>query len=82
VHHYGNFYLPVMKLERKSRVGSRVIRVHDRPQTPYARVLASPDVGKEHKDQLREAYQLLDLLDLRQQISRLQDQLLSTVSAL
>jgi len=76
MHFYVNLFLPVMKLEEKTRVGSKVKRVHDRPQTPYARVLASPHVSEEHKAELRETYDLLDLVDLRRQINELQDEIL------
>jgi hypothetical protein len=82
MHFYVNFFLPVMKLEEKTRVGSKVKRVYDKPQTPYARVLVSPDVSEEHKAELRETYDLLDLVDLRRQINELQDEILSTVSTL
>jgi hypothetical protein len=75
---YVNFFLLVMKLEE--RVGSKVKKTYDDPQTPYARVLASPDVSKEHKAQLRETYAVLDLVQLRRQIDDLQDQLLNSVS--
>ena len=80
MHFYVDFFLPVMKLAEKIRVGSKVKRVYDKPQTPYARVLASPDVSQEHKAELRETYNLLDLVDLRRQINELQSQILSTVS--
>ena len=80
MHFYVNFFLPVMKLEQKTRVGSKVKRVHDDPQTPYARVLASPDVSEEHKAQLRESYALLALVDLRRQINELQTAMLNSVS--
>lgn len=82
MHFYVNFFLPVMKLEEKTRVGSKVKKVYDKPQTPYARALASPHVSEEHKAQLRETYSLLDLVDLRRQINELQDEILSTVSPL
>jgi hypothetical protein len=64
----------------KIRVGSKVRRVYDDPQTPYARVLTSPDVSEAHKVQLRETYALLDLVDLRRQINELQVAILNTVS--
>jgi hypothetical protein len=82
MHFYGNFFLPVVKLKEKTRVGSKVKRIHDDPQTPYARVLASPDVSEEHKAELRETYALLDLVDLRRQFNELQAAILDTVSAL
>ncbi|MDY6876994.1 MAG: hypothetical protein SWK90_12435 [Chloroflexota bacterium] len=49
---------------------------------PYARVLVSPDVSEERKAELRETYDLLDLVDPRRQINELQDEILSTVSSL
>jgi hypothetical protein len=80
LHLYGNFFLPVMKLKEKVRQGSKVKRVYDDPQTPYARVLASPHVSDEEKAELREAYGYLDLLSLRRRIDTLLDQLLQTLS--
>jgi hypothetical protein len=45
---FQNLFLPSVKLVRKARVGSRVRRVYDRPQTPLERVRACPeaDPGK------------------------------------
>ena len=80
LHFYGNFFLPTMKLKEKVRVGSKVKRIYDDPQTPYARALASDLVSEEDKAQLREVYSHLDLFALRQRIDELQDQLLATVS--
>jgi hypothetical protein len=80
LHLYANFFLPVMKLKEKVRVGSKVKRIYDDPQTPYARVLDSPHISEEDKAELREAYGYLDLFYLRRRIDELQDQLLDTVS--
>jgi len=82
MHYYVNFFLPVMKLDEKTRVGSKIKRTHDGPQTPYARTLACPDVSEEDKAQLRETYALLDLVQLRQQIDDLQSQLFDSVTQL
>jgi hypothetical protein len=82
MHFYVNFFLPVMKLKEKTRLGSKVKRVYDEPQTPYARVLVSPDVSEEHRAELRQTYDLLDLVDLRRQINELQGEILTTVSTL
>jgi hypothetical protein len=79
MHFYGNFFLPVAKFVEKSRVGSKVKKRYAEPKTPYARVLDSPDVSAEHKALLRETYALLDLVQLRQQIDDLQDQLHDSV---
>jgi hypothetical protein len=74
---YVNFFLPVMKLAKKERHGSKVKKTYDDPQTPFARVLASPDVSDENKNALRTAYQELDVVQLRQQIDDLIEQLWS-----
>jgi len=80
LHLYTNFFLPVMKLKEKVQIGSRKRRVYDDPQTPYARTLASPDVSKDDKAELQEAYRFLDLVSLRARIDEVQEMLLKTVS--
>ncbi len=73
LHYYINFFLPVMKLKDKVHIGSRVKRVYDTPQTPYARVLASPAVPPKVKTRLRVIYKQLDVVQLKQQIDELLD---------
>jgi len=80
LHFYVNFFLPVMKVEEKVRLGSKVKRVYDDPLTPYARVLASDYVSDQDRAELREAYGYLDLIDLRRRIDELQEQLLRSLS--
>jgi len=74
---YTNFFIPAMKLVRKERQGSKVKKVYHEPQTSYARTLASPEVPDEDKEELRAAYQQLDVVQLRRQIDQLLDQLSS-----
>jgi hypothetical protein len=80
LHFYVNFFRPVLKLEEKIRDGTKVKRIYDDPQTPYARALASDEVSVEDKAELHEAYGHLDLLELRRRIDELQLQLLETLS--
>jgi hypothetical protein len=80
LHYYNNFFLPVVKLKEKIRIGSRVKRVYDEPQTPYARLLDSKLLTQDEEAELREAYGHLDLLALRRRIDALQDELLATLS--
>jgi hypothetical protein len=79
LHSYVNFFIPVMKLKQKIRVGSRVKRIYDDPQTPYARALASPHVSEQDKAALQQAYGYLDLVQLRMRINQVLDQLLETL---
>lgn len=65
-----NFFQPSMKLVEKHRVGSKVHKKYDRPQTPYQRVLASPDVSEENKLALRQLFLTLDPLQLRKELDR------------
>ena len=65
---YTNFFLPVMKLKKKIRMGSKIKKVHDKAATPYRRILRARDVSKEIKDKLRVEYKTLSLVDLKDQI--------------
>jgi hypothetical protein len=76
---YTNFFLPVMKLQKKVRVNGKVKRIYDDPRTPYARVLECEHVSDSDKAELREAYGYLNLMTLRHQINGLQDQLQRTL---
>lgn len=72
---YVNFFQPVMKLIQKTRIGSRVKKKYDKPQTPYQRVLESPFVPENKKEILRQQYAQLNPADLRRQIAKLQNKL-------
>lgn len=72
---YVNFFLPVMKLKEKVRIGSRIKKIYDAPQTPYARVLASPDVAEADKATLRAIYAQLDVVNLKRELETLLDAL-------
>lgn len=74
---YANFFLPVMKLKEKKRLGSRVRKIFDAPQTPYARLLESPDVSQADKRKLKARYASLDIVALRREIDDLLEILLS-----
>ena len=65
---YTNFFLPVMKLSKKVRIGSKIKKIYDKPTTPYRRILRARDVSKEVKDKLRNQYKILSLVKLKEQI--------------
>jgi hypothetical protein len=75
LHFYLNFFIPTVKLKEKVRSGSKVKRIYDEPQTPYARVLASPHVSAQVKAHLRAQYAQLDVVQLKREIDALVDQL-------
>jgi len=72
---FQNLFLPSVKLVRKTRVGARIRRVYDRPQTPFERVQACPEavpVRVAHLQHLRatlDPFALAEAID--QQLSRL-----------
>ena len=67
---FQNLFLPSVKLVEKVRVGSRVRRVYDRPQTPLERVLASPGADSAKVAQLRTLRARLDPFQLAQAIEQ------------
>lgn len=77
---YGNFFQPQMKLVKKTRVGSKVTKQYDRAQTPLQRILNCPDVDKKVKRLLHKQYLSLNPVQLRKELSALQNHLYKTVS--
>ena len=75
---FQNLFLPSVKLVRKVRVGARIRRVSDRPQTPFARVQACPEADPAQVARLAALRAQLDPFALAEAI----DQQLSRVSAL
>lgn len=65
---YTNFFLPVQKLIKKERVGSKIKKIHDKAKTPYLRILDSEDLPEEIKEKLRIQYKTLNLVLLKRQI--------------
>lgn len=59
---FQNLFLPSVKLERKVRVGSRLRRRYQAPQTPFQRLSASLDSGV-HPERLAELKRLRETLD-------------------
>lgn len=60
-----NFFLPSVKLQEKERIGSKIIKRHDKPTTPCDRLLASRYISKEKKRWLKEQRQTCNPFFLR-----------------
>ena len=67
-----NFFQPSFKLIKKERVGARVRKQYETPQTPCSRLLASPDVTEASKERLRAVLASLDPLRLLDEIRTMQ----------
>jgi len=72
---YTNFFIPSMKLVRKTRNGSRVTKKYDKPLSPYRRLLASPHLSQNARQRLSSLFYNLNPAQLRRTISSLQDRL-------
>ena len=46
---FHNFFCPSVKLLAKQQLGSKTIKHHDRPKTPYQRLIDSPDILPGHQ---------------------------------
>lgn len=67
---YKNFFQSVIKLISKERIGGKIHRKYDIAKTPYQRVIESPEISKEKKQELREIYQSLNPAQLKRAIDR------------
>jgi hypothetical protein len=74
---YVNFFQPQMKLVAKSRRGAKVSKSFDAARTPYQRALDSTHVSRQAKARLRETYLALNPVQLKRDIIRCQDRLIS-----
>ena len=67
---YINFFKPVMKLKAKRRVGSKVKKIYDDPQTPYQRLMECDTLDAAAKKKLKATYKSLSLSKLKAELDR------------
>jgi len=65
---YFNFFIPSVKLINKKRIGSKIIKQHDNPKTPFQRCLESEYISEETKQNLKQRYQQMNPFELHKQI--------------
>ena len=70
-----NLYLPSVKLAKKVRVGSRLRRVYEPPQTPFQRVVASSQADPLKVAQLKGLLKTLDPFELAKTVDRKLDRI-------
>jgi hypothetical protein len=63
---FHNFFCPSMKLISKERVGSRTLKRHDCPKTPYQRIMESAHIGETVKNALTQQLKTLNPFSLRE----------------
>jgi len=72
---YLNFFHPQMKLVSKERLGSKVKKQYDMPQTPYQRLLTLEEISAERKTRLQVNYDQINPFALKRTINKLQERL-------
>lgn len=65
---FQNHFCPSLKLKSKVRIGSRYRKVYDEPETPYQRIMESPDVLPDVKTSLELTHRTLNPLNLKMTI--------------
>lgn len=67
---YQNHFMPSMKLVEKEKINSKYRRKYDKPKTPYQRILESPHIPKEKKEELKKIHKQLNPFALKQTIEK------------
>jgi hypothetical protein len=67
---FHNFFCPSMKLISKQRIGSKTVKRHDPPKTPYQRILESPHVLASVKNALSKQLETLNPFVLKEAMER------------
>lgn len=68
-----NYFLPNTKLKEKQRVESKIFKKHDKPETPYQRLMKSEHISELKKKELTEIYNNLNPFELRTIIKKKTD---------
>ena len=67
---YHNFFCPSVKLIAKERIGSKTIKHHDLPKTPYQRIIESPHIHESIKESLSKQLETLNPFLLRKTMDK------------
>ncbi len=67
---FHNFFMPSVKLKAKERIGSKIIKRHDSPKTPYQRILDSKFIPPHTKQVLKEQFKTLNPFKLKKTIDK------------
>jgi len=67
---YQNHWAPARRLQSKTRINSRWLKKYDIPTTPYHRLLGSPHVAKQAKEDLTAVHKTLNPFHLKKEIEK------------
>ena len=74
-----NYFLPNTKLKEKQRIESKILKKHDKPATPYQRLMQSEHISKETKQSLKSIYEGINPFELKKQIQKKIDKIFSLI---
>lgn len=60
-----NFFTPSLKLEKKTRIGGKIVKKHGKAETPYQRLMNSPTLTLPQREKLRKEYESLNPFKIR-----------------
>ncbi len=66
---YFNFFIPSIKLIKKYRDRSKIIKKYDKPKTPFQRILESSEITENTKVILKEKFMSLDPFKLQEKMA-------------
>jgi hypothetical protein len=78
---YQNFFQPVIRLVRKTRVRGKIHRQYDQPRTPYERLLESGQISRQKARELRAFYDSLNPAELHRRLNQLWRELFELADA-
>lgn len=64
-----NYFLPNTKLKEKQRVDAKILKKHEKPKTPYQRLIESNHIPEQKKRELTERYNQLNPFELQGKIT-------------
>ncbi len=65
-----NYFTPVMKLKKKTRIGSKIKKEYDDPKTPYQRLLDSDKFTMYNKKKLKQNMAMKNPFFLKQELDK------------
>jgi hypothetical protein len=65
-----DFFMPTMKLSSKIKIGSKEIKKYDEPRSPYIRLMESPTLNRNVKDNLLRLYRLYNPVLLQHDVNK------------
>ena len=62
---FSNHFLPSIKLLSKERIGGKIKKKYEKPLTPYQRILNSPEISEQRKQDLMSLHSSLNPVELK-----------------